>query len=274
MLAAIASGLIGAASSIFGAKKAEQNQQKQSAQEYERQKEFAQSGIQWKVKDARKAGIAPLAALGGSTLSYSPQSIGASDSGIGAAGQDISRAIHATTTAPGRADAYTRTAQALELERGSLQNDLLRAQLVKLNQPGTGPGIAVDSDNHLIPGQPNSGMAEVNLKPSASTMVTPGVPSTQAGTIPDVHYAQTTGGGYYPVPGTLVKQAIEDMTVPEALWSLRNILTPMVSKKMSPPPHVPRHWRDEWYFDPVEGYKTRRRASNARYDQYFMNQRR
>lgn len=40
------------------------------------QKEFAQHGISWKVADAKRAGLHPLAALGSSTMSYNPVHIG------------------------------------------------------------------------------------------------------------------------------------------------------------------------------------------------------
>jgi len=165
--------LIGAGTSILGGILGNKAKDK----EYAHQKEFAQSGIQWKVEDAKKAGIAPLAALGANTISYAPQAIGGSgDYGVGAAGQDISRAIDAGRTPGQRVDAYTRTVQALELERGSLQNELLRSQIAKLNQPGHGPGIGVDAEGYTLPGQPNSGIPGVVVQPSKTTVVTPHVP--------------------------------------------------------------------------------------------------
>lgn len=250
--------LIGAGTSILGGILGNKSANKAQKQEYQRQKEFAQNGIQWKVADAKKAGIAPLAALGGSSVSYSPQSIGGGDYGVSQAGQDIGRAIDATRSPGQRADAYTRTAQALELERGGLQNELLRAQIAKLNQAGHPPGIAVDSEGYTIPGQPNSGIPGVQVQPSKTTVVTPGVPSTQAGTIPDMQYADTVGGGYYPVASADVKERIEDSLIPELAWAMRNIVRPIISKDYSPPPHIPLKRGYEWYFDPIYGYKQRK----------------
>lgn len=112
------------------------------------QREFAQHGIKWKVDDAKSAGIHPLYALGASTTSFSPVSIGSGSattfaSDMGSMGQDISRAINATRTEPERADAYQTTLKALQLERGKLENDVLRAtlasQVQKINQAGTPP---------------------------------------------------------------------------------------------------------------------------------------
>lgn len=42
----------------------------------DRQDQYAQNSVQWRVKDARKAGIHPLAALGMSPYNYKPQFIG------------------------------------------------------------------------------------------------------------------------------------------------------------------------------------------------------
>lgn len=56
--------------------------------------DFAKHGISWKVNDARRSGINPLAALGANTLSYSPVQVGGgSTANMAAHGQNISRAI-------------------------------------------------------------------------------------------------------------------------------------------------------------------------------------
>lgn len=251
--------LIGAGTSLLGGLLGKSSQEKAAKKEYKRQKEFAQHGISWKVEDAKRAGIAPLAALGSNLVSYSPQSIGGGDYGVSQAGQDIGRAIDATRSPPERLDAVARTAQALELERGQLQNDLLRAQIAKLNQAGHPPGIAVDDNGFLIPGQPNSGLAGVEVQPSKTSVVSPHVPYEQRGSVPDVHYADTTGGGYYPVPGAVVKQQIEDMAIPELMWSIRNNILPMFSSAyQKPPAEKELAWDEEWYFHPIDGYKKRK----------------
>lgn len=46
---------------------------------YERQKEFAQNSIQWRVNDAKAAGLHPLFALSGGGASFSPNPISVSD---------------------------------------------------------------------------------------------------------------------------------------------------------------------------------------------------
>ena len=47
---------------------ANEAQERMAAQNIALQREFAQQGIQWKVVDARKAGISPLYALGASCV--------------------------------------------------------------------------------------------------------------------------------------------------------------------------------------------------------------
>lgn len=103
----------------------------------ELQREFAQSGIQWRVEDARRAGISPLAALGGSGALYNPSPIAiAPDTGMATAvasmGQDIGRAVNATRTADQRTEAFVKTTQDLQLKRMGLENDLLASQIAKL----------------------------------------------------------------------------------------------------------------------------------------------
>ncbi|UDN67860.1 DNA pilot protein [robinz microvirus RP_153] len=84
--AALAGGLF---SSLFG-----RRQQKRSE---EKQEEFAKHGIQWKVADARAAGLHPLFALGASTPGFSP-TIASDPIGpaIASAGQNVARAAMAS----------------------------------------------------------------------------------------------------------------------------------------------------------------------------------
>lgn len=70
--------------------------------EYERQKEFAQNGIRWRVEDAKAAGIHPIFAIGANTSTYSPQAAVGTDYGLSDMGQNIGRAIEAKQTAAER----------------------------------------------------------------------------------------------------------------------------------------------------------------------------
>lgn len=139
-------GLIGssntAKANAAAAQQAELNRQMQM--------DFAQRGIRWKVRDAQAAGIHPLYALGANTSTYSPVSLGVTaDTSLPNAmanmGQDLSRAINATRTAPERVEAHAVTK--LQLEGMALDNDIKRATyasaIQRLNQASNPPIPAV-----------------------------------------------------------------------------------------------------------------------------------
>lgn len=130
MLGAIIGSAIGAGASILG-----------SRSNAKSQKEFAQKGIQWKVKDSLKAGIHPLYGLGANTMSFTPSNVGGEVSQIAAnLGADIDRSRMATAGASARG-----VLGKLALERAGLENDLLRAQIAsttaKLSGPRVGPPL-------------------------------------------------------------------------------------------------------------------------------------
>jgi hypothetical protein len=70
-------GLGGIAGDTYADKRNRDMQYKINAENIEMQKDFAQHGISWRVKDAKEAGLHPLAALGAQTTSFSPSSVGA-----------------------------------------------------------------------------------------------------------------------------------------------------------------------------------------------------
>lgn len=147
--------LIGAGASLLGGvlgnkanEKANKQAQENALRQEALQKEFAQSGIQWKVQDAEKAGIHPLYALGANTVSYSPTSVGSTPNNfdfLGDAGQNIGRAIQANTGPQGKILALQTTAAALQNEGLQLDNALKKTQLFSAarlaGQPGTAAGI-------------------------------------------------------------------------------------------------------------------------------------
>lgn len=127
-IGSLAGGLIGKSS----ADKAREAQAQQAAQNIALQKEFAQSGIQWRVNDAKAAGIHPLYALGAQTHSFSPVSIdGGADmsmaNAVSSMGQDIGRAVNATRSQPARDAALQLTM--LQMEGLKLDNDMKRTQI-------------------------------------------------------------------------------------------------------------------------------------------------
>lgn len=104
---------------ILGKKEADAN--------IEMQKDFAKKGIQWRVADAKKAGVHPLYALGANTTSFSPVSVGSLGAGLSEMGQDISRAVEAVQSAPERMQSKVITG--LQIERAKLENEMLKSQI-------------------------------------------------------------------------------------------------------------------------------------------------
>lgn len=124
---------------MFTANNKQKSDEAIAAQNIAMQREFAQNGIRWKVADAQAAGLHPLAALGAQTTSFSPVSIDGGD--FSSVGQDIGRAVAAMKTKDERADEVSKKVEGLTLEKASLENDLLRSQIRRLNSTGTGPGM-------------------------------------------------------------------------------------------------------------------------------------
>lgn len=168
MLGGIIAGIGGAISGLLGkSAQSEANRvnQENAMRQEALQKEFAQSGIQWKVADAKAAGIHPLYALGANTVSYSPNVVGAVPetglaSAVASSSQDISRAIEATRTAGESATAFQKTAQDLSLTKAGLENELLATQIAKMRGQ-LGPAMPSLTDKNAIPGQ--SGARSVTL---------------------------------------------------------------------------------------------------------------
>lgn len=122
------------------------------------QREFAQNSIQWRVEDARKAGVSPIYALGAPTMSASPSFVGDTSmpQALSNMGQDLGRAFDVTRNGQEKMDAKM---QALTLERGALENDLLRAQIFRLAQQSS-PNFPT-GDQLMLPGQGDTAMIDI-----------------------------------------------------------------------------------------------------------------
>lgn len=214
------------------------------------QKDFAQQGIRWKVADAKAAGIHPIYALGAPTHSFSPVSIGDSlGTGIRQAGQDIGRAINSTSSPTQRLDAFGQAAQALSLEKGGLENELLRSQIARMRQT-TNPALPDGTDPYMIGGQGNAAIKDQPLKRTPSGLD----PSTEPGAITDIGWSRTKGGGWMPVPSKDTKERIEDIAPHEWAHYIRNNIVPMISSGRMNPPPVPLQSGYRWSYNPIDGY--------------------
>lgn len=100
MWGAIIGAGLGAGSSLLGGSLSDRRSAKAANESwkrnYEAQKEFAQNSIQWRVQDAKKAGINPNAVIGGQTVGYTPQDVGQTQdfaSSIARAGNHIANSL-------------------------------------------------------------------------------------------------------------------------------------------------------------------------------------
>lgn len=116
------SGVISAAGNLLGGGISAITGKQSGDREYERQKEFARSGIRWRVEDAKAAGIHPIYAIGANTPTYSPQAAVGTDFGVSQMGQSIGRAIEAKQTIAERQEA-----QAVANNVGRAQSEYYRA---------------------------------------------------------------------------------------------------------------------------------------------------
>lgn len=246
--------LISAGASLLGGLFGKSSQKKQMEAQIDAQRQFAQNGIRWKVEDAQKAGVHPLYALGASTNSFSPIGIGGDPlaEGIANAGQDIGRAVAAKQTAPERA--FSTQMQALQLQRGQLENQLLASQLARQNAPGQiqppMPLAAGTRDGNLIPGQPAT-----NGLPIAERFAGPQTPSPvvndtmkrlvgpggtqEPAAVADRGFSRTHTGGYAPMPSADANDRMEDQIIPSLAWALRNIVMPNLGGDKSAAANAP-----------------------------------
>lgn len=262
-------------SGFMGQDAAEENRKMQmqiAANNIKMQKEFAQSGIQWKTKDAEAAGINPLYALGASTTSFSPVSVGVGPdmsmpNAVARMGQDIGRAVDSGSTSSGKISAYEQQRQNLQLENGFLNNQLLSAQIAKLRQTPSAPGIPSEkaSGDKEIPGQgqflPTSTLrgsipvtedkpeTHIETKAMERQAANPNRPSQEAGAITDTAVVRSSTG--YPVGRSkdFMDRADDDLFASFA-HNIRNRLRPMISKEYYDPPFkAPEN--THWYFNPI-----------------------
>lgn len=240
-IAGLAGNALGALTSSANAGAANSAANQNMWQQYQFQKEFAQNGIRWKVADAQAAGIHPLFALGGSTSTYTPTSyVGGQDNSpqyLSNMGQDVSRAISATQTAPERKlSDFDRARQVQELERGGLTNDLLRTQIAsaqaRLSSTQVGPPLPA-STSPVAPAV--AGVYEP--KPPEVLNPQPSNSGAQAGpTQPSVRWERNMDGSVVPMPTA----NMDDFSSPGYTnWQFQNRILPFFrGDEVGPPKHM------------------------------------
>lgn len=250
--------LLGAGSSLLGGILGNKSQEKANAanaamadKQAALQKEFAQSGIQWKVADAEKAGIHPLYALGANTISYSPQSVGGAAPSnfdfLGNAGQNIGRAIDSTrsTVQKGAAALVTK----LQIEGMQLDNEFKKTQVASALQANaaSNPGLPTATTTHAIPGQGNTPSIDgptVNIKKT----IAPGAGAVEVGATPEVALSRTKEG-YAPMIPQQMAEALESDPAGVVQWWLKNKLSPNFKWRYHNPPSSRQDQYSEFWGD-------------------------
>jgi len=232
MGAIIGGALIQAAGSLGGGAMSS----KEARRNVRFQKQFAKKGIQWRVEDAKAAGVHPLYALGAQLPSFSPVQSGIGDS-LAAAGQDIGRAVSA------RMNPVQREAIKLELQQKQADLDRTHAEtryietnmrdvwasrLARINdqisQPlpqfNQGEGVALGNFSTADSAPPG------RMKPDAATSISSSItdPGIAHGTTPMVRQFTLPGGLPILLPGGMSgdpSEALETLSEsPLMMWSV------------------------------------------------------
>lgn len=112
-------------------------------EQYWKDKEFAQHGVRWRVEDARKAGLHPLAALGISPAQGSTAFAGDHTSAHGGLSEGLSQ----LGSKFDKKDPYTEKLKKLDLRKKNLELRILEKELENM---GVGEGPRTDSLGNLI----------------------------------------------------------------------------------------------------------------------------
>lgn len=247
--------------------------------EYQMAKEFAQNGIQWKIEDARKAGINPLAAIGATGQSYQghvmPLSYGQEAEAKGRMysnlGQNISRAIGSTMTAKQRM--INEEEDNLRLKEIKYRSKVLDSQMTNIDKPNNPPmpdGMGRTSTG--IPGQESP----ITIIPTGRTAASKGDPSKAFGSVTDWYFRKTpTGLKVAPSPdvqGILANNAVE-MLRWEAKHKAQELLNPGIYRPDYNEFPLPKNKYWKWNFMDQE-YQVADWPSNwdPKYRKYYTGQ--
>lgn len=221
--------LIGAGTSLLGGFLSSKSNAKAAKRQEALQREFAQNGIQWKVEDAKKAGVHPLYALGANTVSYSPTQVGDTlGPAIADAGQNLGRAVDTGRTTNERATALSVRSAELGIQRQELENTKLASEIALLHQPGSPP--PPHTENPIVPGQ-----GVIEHKPSVQTSVDVGAPWLEASPTPEVKYSWTPHGELAATPAKEIAEALESSMWASGGYGVRNHILPSLGQGVPPP---------------------------------------
>ncbi|QXP44232.1 MAG: DNA pilot protein [Arizlama microvirus] len=246
-IASIAGAGIAAGSASSAARASNRMQAKMNAKNLKYQKQFAQKGIRWRVKDARKAGIHPLAALGAQTPGFSPsfeagngpeiRAAGGAAAGnmVASAGQDFAGALSNMGDMDQKLAAMQYRMMDLQIKNQELQNAGLASKVATFQQAGSPPAYPADASRYSIPGQASTLQGPLVVDVPMQRIVTrPGETSREPGAVPEIGNLQTTQG-VAPAMSLDAKQRLEEDTIGTLQWNLRNRIMPMIDNAYRPP---------------------------------------
>lgn len=181
----LASSLLGVGGSMLSDSSNRRATANANRQNIEFQKEFAKHGIQWKVEDAKQAGIHPLAALGAQTVSFSPSVVGHQSDKYKSMGSDLGKMVK---------DIYSRSKSDELLDKA-----IKVATLSSLTERNQNDGK-----------KPNQGNIEV--QPARPTAM--GQEGFEAGINPVFRYGMYPNGWIAPIPTQDVSELISEGSNP------------------------------------------------------------
>lgn len=231
-------------------------------QQLEYQKELAKNQIQWRVDDAKKAGLHPMAALGLNSTSFSPVSLSQQGldyssiaDGISDMGQSLNYASIKAKDNQQQQVAVRLAQEGVELQNEGLRldNEYKRWQLLQAMETGTSQALrspaapTVRGDGAVIGGQPDS---IIKVNPSETEANALGALGTSAASVPDVTFVRTNDGGFSMVRSESVADRLDDDMLGTLGWHLRNSVPAFLDDQDSAPP---KSWlpsgATEWVFN-------------------------
>lgn len=165
---AVVGGIVGAGANLVGGIMGQRNQAAINTANINAAQNAAMYGIEWRVADAKRAGINPLAALGSNFQPGAPQSVGSNalGAGIGAAGQDLARAMQAygdKISKQAQLDIQYKQAMIDQVNATTAGEMLRNSQLAKLTQPGTPPSMPTSKPKTLFEDYVDRGGGKLTL---------------------------------------------------------------------------------------------------------------
>lgn len=221
---------------------------KMQREAWDRQEMWMQNQLGWRVQDAVRAGVHPLAAIGSNLSPPTPATvIGGEGSNLGGdlaqMGQGVGRALSAGMSEDAK---YETTLRSLQIERGELENAKLRFDLQQMHtQAGNPPGLVVSPQDqplgfasgtrgHFSPSNypvsvqslpPMADAAGLKLSPSEQFSSVPGQPSFQPSSNPASRWMDLPAGGKAAMPGEAWQ--IDEAGAPGyVMWMLQNGFIP------------------------------------------------